>query len=71
MKKEYLDRVIPSAVVPVSVRERIGSELLNSVQMSATKIMISDGRIDRGVWGIATWEMLIHVLIISRFISRV
>ena len=56
MKKEYLNRVIPSALAPVSARERISSELLNSVQMSATKIMISDGRIDRGVWGIATWE---------------
>ena len=56
LKKEYLDRVIPSAVVPVAVREQIGNDLLNSVQMSATKIMISDGRIDRGVWGIVTWE---------------
>ncbi|HIN94636.1 MAG TPA: hypothetical protein EYN03_03240 [Planctomycetes bacterium] len=56
LKKEYLDRVIPSAVAPITAREQVGSQLLNSVHMSATKIMISDGRIDRGVWGIATWE---------------
>jgi hypothetical protein len=55
-KKEYLDRVIPSALKPVSERERVGRPLHNSVQMAATKVMISDGRIDRGVWGIATWE---------------
>jgi hypothetical protein len=54
--KEYLDRVIPSALKPVSERERVGRPLLNSVQMAATKVMMSDGRIDRGVWGIATWE---------------
>lgn len=54
--KEYLDRVIPAALGPVSIRERVGRKLLNSVEMSATPVEITDGRIDRGLWGIVTWE---------------
>ena len=54
--KEYLDRVIPAALGPVRSRERVGRKLHNSVEMSATPIEITDGRIDRGVWGIVTWE---------------
>ena len=29
--------------------------LLNSVEMAEQPIPVSDGRIDRGVWGVATW----------------
>jgi hypothetical protein len=52
---EYLDRVIPAAVAAIAERERLGRPLLNSVQMAEQPIPASDERIDRGVWGVATW----------------
>ena len=36
-------------------RETPGQMLLNSVEMAEQPIPVSDGRIDRGVWGVATW----------------
>lgn len=53
--KAYLDRVIPAAVNAINQREKQGRKLLNSVEISETPIPVSDGRIDRGVWGVATW----------------
>lgn len=53
--KAYLDRVIPAAVEAINAREMPGRELLNSVEISQQPIPVSDGRIDRGVWGVATW----------------
>lgn len=53
--KEYLDRVIPEAVAAISKRETPGRMLLNSVEIAETPIPVSDGRIDKGVWGVATW----------------
>lgn len=53
--KAYLDRVIPAAVVAISQRETPGHMLLNSVEISKEPIPVSDGRIDRSVWGVATW----------------
>ena len=53
--KSYLDRVIPAAVAAISQRETPGRMLLNSVEISKEPIPVSDGRIDRGVWGVATW----------------
>jgi hypothetical protein len=55
VSKSYLDRVIPAAVAAVARRERIGTPLLNSVEMAEQPIPVSEGRIDRGVWGVATW----------------
>jgi hypothetical protein len=49
----YLDRVIPAAVAAISQRESL--PLLNSVEIAEQPIPVSDGRIDRGVWGVATW----------------
>lgn len=57
-KDEYLDRVIPAAAEPVARRERIGSKLYNSVEMVEQKIPLNRDRLDRGVWGIVTWENL-------------
>jgi hypothetical protein len=51
----YLDRVIPEAVVAISQREMAGRQLLNSVEMAEQPIPVSDDRINRGVWGVATW----------------
>jgi len=53
--KAYLDRVIPAAVAAISRRETPGRQLLNSVEISEQPIPVSDGRIDKGVWGVATW----------------
>jgi hypothetical protein len=51
----YLDRVLPAAVAAITQRETPGRKLLNSVEMSEHPIPVSDGRIDRSVWGVATW----------------
>jgi hypothetical protein len=53
--KAYLDRILPSAVAAISQRETPGRQLLNSVEISEQPIPVSDGRIDRSVWGVATW----------------
>jgi hypothetical protein len=53
--KAYLDRVIPEAVAAINEREMPGRKLLNSVEISEQPIPVSDGRIDRSVWGVATW----------------
>jgi hypothetical protein len=51
----YLDRVIPAADAAIAEREQPGQKLLNSVQMAEQLIPASGGRIDKGVWGVATW----------------
>lgn len=53
--KSYLDRIIPAADAAISQRETPGHRLLNSVDISKQPIPVSDGRIDRSVWGVATW----------------
>jgi len=56
-EKEYLDCIIPPAQRAIQQREKPGSgiRLLNSVEMSTVRIPLSDGRVDRSVWGVATW----------------
>ncbi|MFV1965035.1 MAG: hypothetical protein ACC628_06400 [Pirellulaceae bacterium] len=56
--KEYLDRLIPAAQRAIQDREKPGAgiRLFNSVEMTQQKIPLSDGRIDKSVWGVATWE---------------
>jgi hypothetical protein len=55
--KAYLDRVIPAAVESIRRREIRGEmRLLNSIEMGEQLIPVSDGRIDRSLWGVATWE---------------
>jgi len=53
--KAYLDRVIPAAVEAISHRETPGKMLLNTVEIAEQPIPVSDGRINKGVWGVATW----------------
>ncbi|MCC7476620.1 MAG: hypothetical protein IT425_14615 [Pirellulales bacterium] len=53
--KSYLDRVIPGAVAAIAERERLVGKLLNSVEIAEQPIPVGDGRIQRGVWGVATW----------------
>lgn len=54
VSKSYLDRVIPAAVAAISQRETPGHMLLNTFEISKQPIPVSD-RINRGVWGVATW----------------
>jgi hypothetical protein len=55
VKKSYLDRILPAAVEAISQRETPGRRLLNSVEMAQQMIPVSGGRIDKSVWGVATW----------------
>lgn len=54
-RKSYLDRLIPVAIAPIQEREKL-PKILNSVEMTQYPIPLSEERIDRGVWGVATWE---------------
>jgi hypothetical protein len=53
--KVYLDRVIPAAVAAISERETPGRKLLNTVEISKSPIPVSSDRMDKSVWGVATW----------------
>jgi hypothetical protein len=54
-QRSYLDRILPSAVSAISRRETPGRRLLNNAEMAQQLIPVSTGRIDRGLWGVATW----------------
>ena len=54
-EKSYLDRIIPAAMRPIQQREDPNLRFYNSVQISTLDIGISTEKIDRGVWGVATW----------------
>lgn len=55
-QKSYLDRIIPAAQKAIQQREDPGAKLHNSVEMTRLQIPLSDERIERGVWGVVTWE---------------
>jgi hypothetical protein len=55
-RKDYLDRIIPAAMDPIRKREDPRRRLLNSVQMAQQELLPSTDRVDRSVWGVATWE---------------
>ena len=54
--KAYTDRVIPAAKGPIQQRETPGQTLYNTVEITQQTIPLSDERVDRSVWGLATWE---------------
>ncbi len=57
--KEYLDRIIPSALAPIKDREFPGEKDLtihDSISISTVDVPLSEGRIDKSVWGVVTWE---------------
>jgi hypothetical protein len=56
VRKTYLDRILPSAVEAISVREMPSGKLLNSVQMAEQVLQSETGRSAAGLWGVATWE---------------
>jgi hypothetical protein len=55
-EKEYLDRVIPSAVEAIAKRERVGRPIYDSVTISRQRIEVTTADKDNSVWGVATWE---------------
>lgn len=57
-KKAYMDRIIPAAQKAIQAREKPGQniKLHNSIEMTRLNIPLSDERIERGVWGVVTWE---------------
>lgn len=56
--KNYLDRVIPSALGPIRRREFPGTEqkLYDSLSIAEVPIEVSDATHDRSVWGVVTWD---------------
>jgi len=54
--KEYLDRVNPLAVEKIQERERPGTKLYNSVQISQFGIPVSTAESSKAAWGVVTWE---------------
>ena len=56
LNKEYLDQIIPVAIDQIKIEENLQGELLNTVEMSGTKIPLEDLETGKGVWGVATWE---------------
>jgi hypothetical protein len=54
--KEYLDRVIPSAIPLIQQREDPNTRFYSTVEISQVKIPVDGGPDDQGVWGVATWE---------------
>jgi hypothetical protein len=55
VQKSYLDRIIPGAVAAISRRELPGRRLLNNAEMAQQTLPVSGNRIDRSLWGVATW----------------
>ncbi len=55
-KKEYLDRIIPSAVDKIAERETGGSKLYNTVEISRFDIPVTTEDEDNSIWGVVTWE---------------
>jgi hypothetical protein len=56
VRKAYLDRLVPAAMEPIRRRELPEGQLLDSVAMTKHPLAVESGRIERGVWGVATWE---------------
>ena len=54
--KEYLDRIIPSALPVIAKMERVGKPIYDSISITKQKLEISTAEKDNGVWGVATWE---------------
>ena len=51
----HLDQIIPAAMRPIQDKEDPGDRLQNSVSISSQDIHVSTDRLDRSVWGVATW----------------
>lgn len=56
LDKEYLDRVIPAVKPQIKTREKITTDLYNSVEISSVPIPRTKDDSAPGVWGLVTWE---------------
>ncbi len=54
--KSYIDRILPTAVDKIKIREQITAPLYNSVEITRVKIPYSSDSAAPGIWGVATWE---------------
>ncbi len=54
--KNYVDRILPTAVDKIKVREQITAPLYNSVNITRVKIPYGSDSASPGIWGVATWE---------------
>jgi hypothetical protein len=54
-EKKYLDQLVPIAIPQIQRREDAAIKLYDSVSISTVDIPVSDERVDRSVWGVATW----------------
>lgn len=54
--KQYLDRIIPTAIQAIQQKEDPNRTLGNSVGVSSKLIPVSSELVDHSVWGVATWE---------------
>jgi hypothetical protein len=54
--KEYLDRIIPAAKDEIARREKIFTQLYNSVEITTVSIPRTTDPEAPGIWGVATWE---------------
>ena len=54
--KNYIDRILPTAVNKIKVREQITAPLYNTVDITRVKIPYSSDSASPGTWGVATWE---------------
>ena len=55
-EESYLDRILPTAVGKIKVREQITAPLYNSIEITRVKVPFSGDAAADGVWGVATWE---------------
>jgi hypothetical protein len=54
-RQSHMDQLLPTALKQIKIQERLGRPLLDSVSISLADIPISTERINRSVWGVATW----------------
>jgi len=56
VRKAYLDRLVPTALEPIRLRELPRGQLLHSAEMPLQELPIEAGRTQQGLWGVAMWE---------------
>ena len=56
VRKAYLDRILPAAILVIQRRELPRGKLLNSAQVAEVILAPESGRAVGGVWGVAMWE---------------
>lgn len=55
-KKAYFDRIIPVAIDAIRRKEDPNRKLFDSAEIAKQTIPVTTGRVDKSVWGVATWE---------------